>query len=123
MGDEGFGDGLGADGGVVGYEGEGVAIVTDALDGAQTIGGDYGVDFAVDEIAEVKDALQGHDVAAADGGVHRVAVGVDPAVAIVVGREVYEVVWPLGLIVDEDVEAEVEVHIVVGLAVGEAGLR
>ena len=118
VGDESLGNGLRTDRGIVGYEGEGVAIVADALDGAQTVGCDDGVDFAVDEVAEVEDALQGNNVAAADSRVHRVAVGVDPAVAIVVGREVYEIVGTLGLIVDEDVEAKGKVNVVVGFAFG-----
>ena len=38
-----------SDGGVICNQGDGVAVVSDALDGAQSVGGDNGVYLAVDE--------------------------------------------------------------------------
>lgn len=49
MEDDGLVDGLLSDGGVVCNQGDGGAVVSDALDGAQAVGGDNGVYLAVDE--------------------------------------------------------------------------
>ena len=100
---------------VRGDEGEGVggAAWAEALDGAQVVAGDDGVDLAVDEEAPVGYLSQGYDVAAADLWLHGVARDVAPAGGPVVGREVDHVRGGHGLVVVHLVESAYEVYVVV----------
>ena len=84
---------------VIWDESKRVTVVADALDGAQAVVGDYRINFAVNQVAEVIDTFECHHITGGDGRVHTITMNVTPTVAVVVWCEVHQIIKPISLII------------------------
>ena len=91
-----------------------IAIVFDALDSTQVVGGYDGVYFATDEtVFRVVYLFDGNDVTVGDSWCHRVTTGIAPAVTLVVWLPVNMIVGLGGLVVCQQIIPHGKVNIVI----------